>query len=182
MKKIIISLLAALFFATGTLNAQQSKAADKKNPLNRLSFLLGEWQGTAWRMTQTGKRENTNAFEKVTCRLDCGIFIVEGLGVKTDSVTKESITVHDAFGIIYYDAKTNSISMRAHTKDGVTETVIEFLEEKLIRWNIDIPNGSKIRFTVDFKTANKWFEIGEFSRDGQNWMKFLETALTKTRD
>ncbi|HQW93762.1 MAG TPA: hypothetical protein PKY28_11715 [Ferruginibacter sp.] len=182
MKKLIISVLATLFFATGTLYAQQDKVTDNKNPMNKLSFLLGEWEGTGWRMTQTGKREYTNAFEKVTCRLDCGLFIVEGLGVKTDSVTKESKTVHDAFGIIYHDAKTNSISMRAHTKDGITETVIEFLEEKLIRWNMDIPNGGKIRFTVDFKTANKWIEIGEFSRDGLNWMKFLETTLTKTRD
>ena len=182
MKKILIPVMVSLSFATGSLYAQQDKAADNTNPMNKLSFLLGEWEGTGWRMTQTGKREYTRAFEKVKCRLDCGIFIVEGLGIKTDSINKESKVVHDAFGIIYHDAKTNSISMRAHTKETVTETVIEFLEEKLIRWNMDIPNGGKVRFTVDFKTANKWIEIGEYSRDGQSWMKFLESELTKIRD
>ena len=177
MKKISIAVLI-FFCVNNILYAQKEPPID---PMNKIRFLVGEWEGTGWKMTQTGK-QYTSAFEKVKCRLDCSILMVDGLGVKTDSVTKETKIVHEAFGIIYYDAKSKSIAIRAYTKDGVTESPIEFLEERLIRWNLDVPNGGKVRFTVDFKTANKWLETGEFSRDGQNWMKFLETSLTKVKD
>ncbi|MFZ1371166.1 MAG: hypothetical protein WAR78_12325 [Ferruginibacter sp.] len=179
MKKIILSTLLILGLVSVTF--AQADVAKKLEAMNKIKFLLGEWEGTGWRMTQTGK-VFTKAIEKVKCRLECSILIVDGSGVKTDSVTKEEKVVHDAFGIIYYDTKTNAVSMRAFTKEGITETVIEFLEEKVIRWIMEIPGGSKVRFTADFKTANKWIETGEFSRDGQNWVKFLETNLIKVKD
>ncbi len=178
MKRIILSTFVILFMAC-TLTAQTG--ATKPNPMDKMKFILGEWEGTGWRMTQTGK-SFTKAFEKAKCRVDCNIIVVDGLGTKIDSATMEQKTVHEAFGIISYDAKTNAYSLRAYTKDGVTESVIEFLEEKVIRWNLDVPNGGKVRFTTDYKTANKWLEIGEFSRDGNTWIKFLETELTKIKD
>ncbi len=178
MRRIILSAFAILLL-TGSMNAQTGDA--KPATMDKLKFLLGEWEGTGWRLNQRGKMY-TKAFEKVKCKADCMIFVVEGLGIKTDSVNKKDQVVHDAFGVISYDAKTNAYSLRAYTKDGLTDSPIEFLEDKLIMWIMDMPAG-KIKFTADFRTPNKWIEWGEFSRDGgQTWMKFLETDLTRVRD
>ncbi len=117
--------------------------------------------------------------EKAECKLDCSIITVSGLGTKTDSLTKETKVTHDAFGIIAYNKKTDKFNMRAYKKDDVIEAEIEFVGEKSIRWNLSTPNGGTIRFTADFSESNKWKETGEFSRDGVNWVKMLETVLEK---
>jgi len=49
----------------------------------------------------------------------------------------------------------------------------------MIQWELPIPYGAIIRFTTDFITTNKWKEIGEYSKDGINWIKMMETELFK---
>jgi hypothetical protein len=178
MRKVSVFIFTALFISIH-VNAQTGAA--KPPVMDKMKFILGEWEGTGWKMSQRGKLY-TKAIEKTKCKVDCSVIMVEGLGLTTDSVTKQDKIVHDAFGVISFDAKTNSYSLRAYTKDGVVDSNIEFVEEKVIRWIMDVPGG-KIKFTADFKTPNKWLETGEFSRDGgQTWMKFLETDLTKVKD
>ena len=36
-----------------------------------------------------------------------------------------------------------------------------------------------MRFTLHLNDKNQWVEIGEFSRDGNQWMKFMEMTLDK---
>lgn len=130
-------------------------------------------------MTKSGKNF-TNITETVDCKLDCAVLAVEGLGTKIDSLTKEETIVHDAYGVISKDPKTDKWVMRAYKKDEVIDAEIEFINEKIIRWELPIPNnGGTIRFTTDFTTADTWKGTGEYSRDGQNWMKIMETELTK---
>ena len=40
------------------------------------------------------------------------------------------------------------------------------------------PQG-KVRYTITRTAEGAWFEIGEYSRDGQQWAKFFEMTLTK---
>jgi len=177
MKKTITLAILVLLIGINLLNAQTATTSIQ-NPVDKLSFMIGEWEGSGWMMTREGKQTSIIK-EKVECKLDCNILTVEGLGTKTDSVSQETVVVHDAFGVIFFDPQSNSLSIRAYKKEGVTESEIEFIEEKIIQWNLDIPDGSKVRFTVDFKTDDKWIEIGEFSRDGENWTKILGMELTK---
>jgi len=117
--------------------------------------------------------------EKAECKLDCSIITVSGLGTKTDSLTKETKVTHDAFGIIAYNKKTDKFNMRAYKKDDVIEAEIEFVGKKLSGGICQLQMEAPIRFTADFSESNKWKETGEFSRDGVNWVKMLETVLEK---
>src|SRR5690606_3635647 len=178
MKKFILSLLILLI----GISSSQAQNDSIKNPvtIDKLNFMIGEWEGTGWMMTRNGK-EDALIKEKAEYKLEKGIMVVEGLGTKTDSITKVVKTVHDAFGIIYVDSKTNSLMINAYKKDASVQSKIEFIENKIIRWNMEIPNQGKVRFTIDFSIENKWIEIGEFSRDGINWMKFLEMNLDRIK-
>jgi len=130
-------------------------------------------------MTQNGKQFN-DITENVVCRLDCAVLSVEGLGTKTDSLTKKLITVHDAYGVISKDANSNKWVMRAYKKGEVIDAEIVFVSEKVIRWELPLPNNSGVmRFTTDFSTPDKWKGKGEYSGDGQSWMVIMETELTK---
>lgn len=170
MRKVTLTFLIALFGLTAVYAQTES---------NPLSFMIGKWKGRGWMMTQNGKQYN-DITENVVCKLDCAVLSVEGLGTKTDSLTKKLITVHDAFGVISKDTKSNKWVMRAYKKSEVIDAEIIFVSEKIIRWELPIPNnGGVVRFTTDFSTPDKWKGSGEYSRDGQSWMVIMETELTK---
>lgn len=173
MIKAIVTIILALFSLTSVYAQTES---------NPLFFIVGKWKGSGWMMTQNGKQYN-DITENVVCKLDCAVLSVEGLGTKTDSLTKKLITVHDAFGVISKDTKNNKWVMRAYKKGEVIDAEIVFVSEKVIRWELPIPNnGGTMRFTTDFTSTDKWKGTGEYSRDGKNWMIIMQTELTKVTD
>jgi len=171
-------LFYLLFFAVFIPVQSQENVSTNDNQMERISFIVGTWEGEGWMMTQAGK-QTSKITETASCKAGCSIIAIEGLGVKTDPETQEETIVHDAFGVIYIDSESNALAMRAYKDGRANESPIEFVEDKIIRWFIDTPNGGKVRFTSDYSTKNKWVEIGEFSRDGENWMQFLGMELTK---
>ena len=141
--------------------------------------MIGKWKGSGWMMTQSGK-QFTNITELIQCKLDCAVLAVEGLGVKYDSLTKKEIIVHDAYGVISKNTKSNQWVMRAYKKGDVIDADIIFISEKQIRWELPVPgNAGRMRFTTDYSVAGKWKGTGEYSRDGNSWMIIMETNLTK---
>jgi len=153
-----------------------------QSEINPLSFMVGKWKGTGSMMTRGGK-QFTDITETVMCKLDCAVLSVDGLGTKLDTLTGKQIIVHDAFGVISKDPKSNKWVMRAYKKGEVIDAEITIVSEKVIRWELSIPNnGGTMRFTTDFTTPNKWKGTGEYSRDGINWMLMMQTELAKVND
>ena len=173
----IVSTL--IFYLVVNISFSQNDATMIQNSVKNLSFMIGDWEGKGWTATREGK-VFSDVKEKAEYKLDSSILIVEGLGTKTDAISKEVKVVHNAFGVIFFNSTDNSLNIRAYKEGGgVATSKIEFIDEKVIQWSMDIPNGSKVKFTVDFNTDGKWIEIGEFSRDGLNWVEFLGMELTK---
>jgi hypothetical protein len=172
--KIIIVTLACAVLSFSSVMAQSES--------NSLSFMVGQWKGSGWMMTQSGK-QFTRITEKVACQLDCAVLSVEGKGTKFDSLQQQEIVVHDAYGVISKDAQNNTWVMRAYKKGDVIDAEIVIVSERVIRWDLPIPTqGGTMRFTTDFTTPDKWKGKGEYSRDGQTWMVIMETELNKVKD
>lgn len=70
-----------------------------------------------------------------------------------------------------------------YTETAPGESLKEFIHSY---WKFEISakfnNGGTMRFTTDFTVTDQWKGTGEYSRDGQNWMKVMETELTKMPD
>lgn len=157
-------------------------SAFTQNEDNPLSFMIGTWKGSGYMMTREGK-QFTTITESVFCKLDCAVLSVEGVGTKPDSLTNKEIIVHNAFGVISKDLKSNKWVMRAYRKGEVIDAEIVTVSEKIIRWELPIPkNGGIMRFTTDYTTTDKWKGTGEYSRDGKSWMIMMQTELTKVID
>ena len=168
-----------IFYLMVNISYSQNDTTTIQNSIRNLSFMTGDWEGVGWTSTRDGK-VFSDVKEKVEYKLDSSILIVEGLGSKTDTISKEVKVVHNAFGVIFFDSLNNSLNIRAYKEGGgVATSKIKFIDEKVIEWSMDIPNGSQVRFTVDFNADGKWIEIGEFSRDGLNWVDFLGMELKK---
>ena len=51
------------------------------------------------------------------------------------------------------------------------------VQDRVLQWSI----GQNVRFTMNLSEKDKWSEIGEFSQDGKNWMKFFEMTLQRVK-
>ena len=172
--RILLITLSCVVWSFTSVTAQTES--------NPLSFMIGQWQGSGWMMTQSGK-QMTNITEKVSCQLECNVLSVEGQGTKYDSLQQQEIVVHDAYGIISKDPKNNKWVMRAYKKADAIDAEIIIISEKIIRWELPIAtHGGTMRFTTDFTTPDKWKGTGEYSRDGLSWMIMMETELKKVKD
>lgn len=167
-------LTLALCFLPLSTPILTDDAAPKPTPeMKPIEFLVGAWKGTGWVQTREGKQEFT-INEKVESKLNGSVFLVEGIGKASDGHI-----AHHALAFFHFDKQKNEFRIKAFRKDGgYVDAKGEMKEGKFI-WGFDQPQAGKVRFTLHLNDRNQWVEIGEFSRDGNQWMKFMEMTLDK---
>lgn len=153
-------------------------AADE---MRRLDFLVGDWKGEA--SVHAGPdRGNALQTETVRTRLGGKILVVEGLGREKLENGTAGKPVHEAFGVVSFDEKTKKYRFDAWTAQrGYVQAWFEAGDDNSARWGFDTPDGSKIRYSISLNDKGEWREVGEFSRDGNQWMKFMEMTLQKVK-
>jgi hypothetical protein len=158
----------------GMARAQDGAAGSaQREQVKKLDFLVGEWKGEGWSQIAQGPRETFQATETVQAKLDGMILVFEGLG--KDSSGKVG---HNAYAVLSWDQATQRYRFLAFRADGIVVDTAPVMGDKTMQWGFEIPQG-KLRFTLDFSKPGEWFETGEWSRDGQQWVKFMEMRLKK---
>lgn len=177
MKKTCALLwLAALAISLSAQNSPQAAP----DAMKKLDFLVGEWKGEGWIAFGTGERRTFTQSETIQPKLGGLLLQIEGLG-KSKDPGKEGAIIHNAFAIVSYDDKAKQIRFHAYTADGrYVDTELKPVQEKTVQWTIPIP-GQTIRFTMNLSEKDQWLETGEFSPDGNKWMKFFEMKLQRVR-
>jgi hypothetical protein len=180
MKKQLFVLVVAL--ATAQLaQAQMPDPTPNKEALKKLGVWVGQWKGEGTMQMGPGGPKKSNVDERIEMKLDGTIMVVEGIGKIIDPTTKQETVVHNAFGIVSYDVPSKSYKFKTYTKDARgADAYFNIVADNKYEWGFDIPSGGKTRYIITLDPVKKtWNEIGEFSRDGANWMKFFEMNLTK---
>lgn len=171
MKKMTCALVLTLIAA----------AASASDEMKKLDFLAGEWKGEAWFQRGPGPREYVLQHEKVTPRVDGKVLLVEGLGKKKLENGSAGEVVHDALGFISWDPEKKQYRFVAHTAaSGSVDTTLDVGDQTAV-WGFPTPQGGRVRYTIRLTEKGEWKESGEFSRDGEKWMKFFEMTLTKIK-
>ena len=87
--------------------------------------------------------------------------------------------VHEAVGLIFWDARAQRYSMWAYRAgSGPTQQEVR-LEGDARIWGFTTPGG-EIRFTQRIDEQGRWIETGERSTDqGATWQAFLGMTLSK---
>jgi hypothetical protein len=162
MKKLFV----LLFLATPLF------AADE---MRKLDWWIGEWSGTASIQMGPGKPQQVQQVEHVQSKLDGRVLVIDGLGKSGGRVA------HQALGVVSYNEKTKKYEFDAWTaRDGHADAWIEVGENQTATWGFDTPQG-KVRYAINLTKAGEWHEVGEFTRDGNSWMKFFEMTLAKKK-
>ena len=171
MKRVVM-VLALVLVASCAYGAEE---------LGKLDFLVGEWKGEAWIQMGPGKRENVIQTEKVTRKAGGKVLLVEGLGTKKLEDGSAGEVAHDAIALISWDKAKSTYRFIGHVaQQESVDTALDMTAPNTLVWGFDTPQG-KVRFTILLNEKGQWNEVGEFSRDGTAWMKFMEMTLTKSK-
>ncbi len=168
-----VVLLFALFTAT---------LASANDEMRKLDFLAGEWKGNAWFQMGPGKPQQILQTERVQSKLGGQVLVVEGLGrTKLADGTAGDI-VHDALGVISWNAEKKTYRFATWVAGkGELETTLDLTSPTTAVWFMAVRSG-RMRYTIRLTEKGEWNEIGEFTRDkGETWLKFFEMTLTKVK-
>ena len=170
---LVVALACAL--AAPVVLAQAPDPAATQAGIARLDFMVGRWRGEAWQ--QRGpERVQTQMTEVVERKLNGAVLGVEGRGTVAVPGGQERV-VHHALGVISFDARTGTYSLRSYLSTGQFGDFVLTLIDGGVTWSREVPGG-RVRNTARY-TANEWHEIGEFSRDGTTWTQVMEIRLKR---
>jgi hypothetical protein len=158
--------------------AAPAPAADE---MRKVDFLIGEWKGEAWFQMGPGKREYALQHEKVTPRAGGAALQIEGTGRHKKEDGTAGDVIHDAFAMLRWDDNAKQFRFStAVAGRGTAEPSFEVTATNRAVWKMELPQG-KMRYTISLNDKGEWFEIGEFSRDGEKWVQFFEMTLQKVK-
>jgi hypothetical protein len=168
-------ILLALSLCSITAVAQRPDLSPRcKEEMKKLAFLAGDWKGEARIRNQSGEQVLTQT-EHIDWKLDGLVLSVEGAGRDKD------VIAFQAFALVNFDPTDQQFKLKSYVKEGFsTNAYFKIIEENKFEWGFDIPGGAKSKYVITLDpTKNTWHETGEYSRDGNTWMKFIELNLSK---
>jgi hypothetical protein len=176
MKAAFLSII--VLFCLQSIGNSQPPPNESKEKMKSLQFLVGNWEGEGWISFGPNQKHEFNQTEEVQYKLGDTILMIEGRGIDKNSAEDSPRIVHNAFAIINYDSQSQQYMIRAYKSNGQFVVANTEVGENNLVWEFEIPQG-KARYTININESNQWHEIGEFSRDGENWFKNFEMTLSR---
>lgn len=173
-------LLVAALFSPPAIVLEGAPGSVEREAMKKLEFFVGEWRGEGLFRGGPGPGEKASVVEKAEMKLGGLVLLLEGLGTAKGADGSEKV-VHNAFGMLTYDAKRGMYTMRAVKSDGAAIDAEAKFEGDAFVWGFDVPGGS-VRYTIRLTPEGKWHEVGQFSRDGgKTFTPFFEMTLVKVK-
>lgn len=173
MKHVLIVLHMVLGMSIG----YSQTLSEKMKPFEGW---IGEWRGEGSMRTGPGPAQTSSVHETIQAKLEGSVLLIEGIGKAVDESTKQEMVVHHALAVLSFDLVSQQYKIQSYLKDGrSTLGWFTITSDTTFQWGFDGPWG-KMRYTITLDPVKKtWNEIGEYSRDGETWMKNFEMLLTK---
>ncbi len=182
MRSMVVVVLAgvALFGVTPAF-AQQGydpapRIAAQKEAMKALSFLDGEWRGSAKSLRDDGGWHSMVQTERVGPMLDGAVKVVEGRGHEADGRLS-----FNAFAVISYDPDKKTYSMRSYTAGRMGDYQIQPTPTGFT-WEIPVGPQMTIHYEATVKDG-VWTEVGtRVMKSGGEPVKFIEFSVTRLGD
>jgi len=152
--------LYVLIFLSSSIFAQNIK----KDKMEQLNFLIGEWVGTSKVYKNGIVTKQGSAYEKISYDLDKNILVIE---LNTEFLQLRTI--------INYDEKDKKYYYHRFSKDGAARYPAEYKDGKLI-----VRRDEKTRFFFGRTAEGDFREYGEQLINGK-WVKFFEDTFKNTQ-
>ncbi len=158
------------------LAQQQNPAGSQaqRDAMARLSFMDGEWRGTAVIGGPGGSMTLTQT-ERVGTHLGGSIRVVEGRGYAADGTTQ-----FNAFAIVGWDERTQAYTFHTYAQGYQGDYPFEATEDGF-RWSTPAGPGATIQYVATIKDG-RWHEVGHYVREGQTPLPYIEMDLRRVGD
>jgi hypothetical protein len=148
--------------------------AAQKDALARLALMDGAWRGEAWTLLPSGEKHEFVQTERVGPALEGSLKVIQGRAYEKDGAVG-----FGALGIISYDQKSQSYSMRSYAQGQLGDFVITPTGNGFA-W--EIPAGPvTVKYSATI-TDGTWHEVGERLMPGRNPVRIFEMTLTRIGD
>lgn len=166
---------AALPTAAAAQAAQLPAGTEaQRNAMKALSWMDGEWRGTAEAMVAPGQTRTVAHTERIGPMLGGSIKIIEGRSYNDDG----SIAFN-AFAVISWDEANSRYVMRSYANGHAQDFPLEGGADGF-RWTIP-SRGGEVRYVTTFKDG-EWNEVGHFMMEGREPMQVVKMTLRRTGD
>jgi hypothetical protein len=178
---LAVWLAAGIYVSAACVSAQApTPPPEKVAAMKKLDSWAGRWKGTGWAMVQSGERREFNITETIQSKIAGTVLLIEGVGVSKTG-DKDAL-VHNALGMVSYDAKNKRYRMQTHDLRGQAIDTELKLVEGGAEWGFKVEDRPvTVRFTIKLD-EKKWQESGEVTLDeGKTWLKFMEMNLEREK-
>ena len=171
-RRAAVLLLAAAVLAGGGGAAFAREATGSAEKMKRLQMLVGTWEGAGTIRRGPGEPQAFTIRERVVPRLNGEALLIDGEGKSGGR------TVHQALGVIGYDAAAKRYELTTFQAGGKRLTPEIEVTETGFAWSFEQPAGT-VTFTTEVKEG-VWKETGVFTVKA-NGMKvpFFEMTLKR---
>ena len=182
MRSMVVAVLAGVAsFGVAQAFAQQGydpapRIAAQKEAMKALSFLDGEWRGSAKSLRDDGGWHSMVQTERVGPMLDGAVKVVEGRGHEADGRLS-----FNAFAVISYDPDKKTYSMRSYTAGRMGDYQIVPTPTGFT-WEIPAGPQMAIHYEATVKDG-VWTEVGtRVMKYGGEPVRLIEFAVTRLKD
>jgi hypothetical protein len=177
MKHVLAVALLCLFAAPSA--PAQAPSTQHLTEMKKLDFMIGHWVGEASYLTGPTQRQTFSMDEVVSAKLGGSLLAVEGIGKTKPADGSQPRVIHNALGVLFYDAAANRFTMRAYKSNGLFVDVEPKVGDRVVEWSFTDPRLGQVHYTMKLTERGEWYEVGESSRDGATWSRFFEATLRK---
>lgn len=163
MRILALMTLAALVLATTAARAQApspERAAAQMAAIDKISWLAGEWEGTATFDRGPQGKSETISWERVTRVAGGTALMVLGRHFRRNADGSRGESVHDAAALITFDDATGKYRFQSQLSNGQHGAFSAEMQGAVFVWSIDTPHGV-IRYRISRDEAGRWSERGE---------------------
>ena len=175
-----MAMIAFLLAGACAQKATAGHPAQGGVTLPELSGMVGSWEGRGWMAFGPGQRREFTQTEQVTAKLGGAVIVVEGTGLASDGSGGTRV-VHSALGVISQHADEGAYTFKSYLATGQSLESVATLEKGRLVWGFEIPGRGRVRYTLYMPVGDRWYEIGERSMDGENWVQFIEMDLARVK-
>ncbi len=177
LKHFIALSLGLTTAGTAAAQAPAPPAPAVKAAMEKVSWLVGEWEGEGWRAGPDGAVKPFKVRETVTPKLGGLILLIEGRG-SSEGEDGATIEGHHAVGVFSYDAYARQYHFDAFVKEGYQTRATPEIGENAFTWNHPAGPGVEMRYTAQLTENGAWLETGAYCR-GDDCRQTLEMRLTR---
>src|SRR5690554_1538689 len=180
MKKQTLLILAVLSISLSSFAQMPDFSERCKSEMQKLAFFVGDWKGTAVHNSREGQITIMQS-EHIEWKLQETVLTIEGTGIQKNRQNGMEEIAFQALAVINFDPMDNEFKFKSFVKEGhSTDAYFKVDEDNKFEWGFDIPTGGKVRYKITLdEEKNTWYEIGEYSPDGTQWIKTIEMNLEK---